>query len=196
MFDSLVISSSSYIRQFRISKNEKQLLYDEVLHLWQSSEDFRSFFIAILAKVPFSAYRWETPPITTTTVNRVFEFVLLDSPSLARPPDEKAFASHFDTASDGITTFSNLGKDAFLVVPVPQGPPSAYGHLAAFIREAPKLQNHALWQVVGQTVEKQLSNEPIWLSTAGGGVSWLHIRLDSRPKYYGFKPYTTFEAYK
>ncbi|MGI9175867.1 MAG: DUF6940 family protein [Rhodothermales bacterium] len=24
----------------------------------------------------------------------------------------------------------------------------------------------------------------MWLSTAGGGVSWLHVRLDSRPKYY------------
>jgi hypothetical protein len=31
--------------------------------------------------------------------------------------------------------------------------------------------------------------QPIWLSTAGMGVAWLHIRLDERPKYYSHKPY-------
>ncbi|MFL6237620.1 MAG: DUF6940 family protein [Thermoanaerobaculia bacterium] len=30
-------------------------------------------------------------------------------------------------------------------------------------------------------------------STYGGGagVSWLHVRLDDRPKYYGYGPYRT-----
>ncbi|MDF9799652.1 hypothetical protein OKW21_004915 [Catalinimonas alkaloidigena] len=27
------------------------------------------------------------------------------------------------------------------------------------------------------------------MSTSGLGVYWLHIRLDSRPKYYQFDPY-------
>jgi hypothetical protein len=31
--------------------------------------------------------------------------------------------------------------------------------------------------------------KPVWLSTAGAGVSWLHVRLDDRPKYYGYRPY-------
>jgi hypothetical protein len=26
-------------------------------------------------------------------------------------------------------------------------------------------------------------------STAGAGVSWLHVRLDDRPKYNGYAPY-------
>ncbi len=30
---------------------------------------------------------------------------------------------------------------------------------------------------------------PVWLSTAGAGVSWLHVRLDTRPKYYHHGPY-------
>ena len=191
MFESQVdILSNGHIRKVIIVQNEKQLHYDEVLNLWQSNEDFRSFFISILAEAPFSAYRWETPSITTSTINRVFEFVLLDSPGLARSPDKNAFAGYFDTTNDrGITTFFNLGKDAFLVVPSPSGQISAYGHLAVFTREAPKAQNHALWQVVGETLQKRLSDQPIWLSTAGGGVSWLHVRLDSYPKYYGYSPY-------
>ena len=33
---------------------------------------------------------------------------------------------------------------------------------------------------------------PTWVSTAGGGVAWLHVRLDSAPKYYTHRPYTRF----
>ncbi len=184
------ILNNGHIHKVFITKNKKQLYYNEVLSLWQDSEGFRSFFISILSEAPFSAYRWETPPITTSTVDCVFEFVLLDSPSLARSPDKNAFASYFDTANEkGIATFFNLGKDAFLVVPSPLGAASSYGHLAMFTREAPKTQNHALWQIVGETVQKRLSDRPIWLNTAGGGVSWLHVRLDSYPKYYGYSPY-------
>ncbi|MBX3248007.1 MAG: hypothetical protein KF901_12575 [Myxococcales bacterium] len=29
----------------------------------------------------------------------------------------------------------------------------------------------------------------VWLSTAGLGVDWLHVRLDARPKYYRHAPY-------
>jgi CubicO group peptidase (beta-lactamase class C family) len=29
----------------------------------------------------------------------------------------------------------------------------------------------------------------VWLSTAGGGVSRLHVRLDDRTQYYGCGPY-------
>ena len=191
MFESQIdILNNGQVHKVFISKDKNQLRYDEVLNLWQTSEDFRSFFISILTESPFSAYRWETPPITTSTVNRLFEFVLLDSPGLARFPDKNAFASYFDPANDkGIATFLNLGKDAFLVVPSPNGAESAYGHLATFTREAPKTQNHSLWQSVGEAVQKRLSDKPIWLSTAGGGVSWLHVRLDSYPKYYRYSPY-------
>jgi hypothetical protein len=31
----------------------------------------------------------------------------------------------------------------------------------------------------------------MWLSTSGLGVAWLHIRLDSTPKYYQHQPYTS-----
>ena len=85
--------------------------------------------------------------------------------------------------------FENLGKDAILVVPSPLGSEPAYSHLAAFIRYAPENQRHLLWRIVGQTVQNEISARPLWVSTAGGGVDWLHVRLDSRPKYYGYAPY-------
>lgn len=164
--------------------------YAEVLRRWQHDATFRSFFIALLADAPFAAFRWETPPVTTATVERPFEFVLLDSPGLAVAPDAGAFAEYFRKAGpDAVVEFPNLGNDAIMIVPCPAGPLSAYGHIGAFVRQAPAAQQHALWALAGEAMERRLGARPVWISTAGGGVSWLHLRLDDRPKYYGHVPY-------
>jgi hypothetical protein len=173
-----------------IEQDAAPVSYAEVLRRWQDDADFRTWFNGLLADAPFAAFRWETPPLTTATVNRPFEFVLLDSPGLERPPDADAFAEHFGGAAPaGVVAFANLGKDAILVVPYPGDAPTAYGHLAAFVRQAPEPQRHALWQAVGAAVRRRLGARPVWLSTAGAGVAWLHVRLDDRPKYYGHAPY-------
>jgi hypothetical protein len=173
-----------------IDLDASPVTYAEVLRRWQDDAAFRSWFNALLADAPFAAFRWETPPITTATANRPFEFVLLDSPGLAADPDAGAFAEHFrGAAAEEVAAFPNLGNDAFLVVPCPGGPPAAYGHLAAFVRQAPEPQRHALWRQVGAAMQRRLGTRPVWLSTAGAGVSWLHVRLDDRPKYYGYDPY-------
>lgn len=191
MFESKAkILNRGYVRQFYLFEKGDRLKYERVLKLWKNDAEFRSFFLSILTEVPFDAYRWETPPITSTTANRDFEFVLVNDPGLDRTPDFQPFASYFETqTTDGIVTFPNLGNDAFLVVPSPRKEAIAYGHLAAFIRHASPSQNHALWQQVGRVMEARLNVQPIWLSTAGGVVSWLHVRLDSYPKYYSFFPY-------
>jgi hypothetical protein len=64
--------------------------------------------------------------------------------------------------------------------------------MAAFVRQAPEPQKPSLWQQVGKVMEQQLGRSPVWLNTAGAGVSWLHVRLDKTPKYYGFGPYRNF----
>jgi hypothetical protein len=164
--------------------------FRDVLQAWQSDATFRSLFNAQLASAPYTAFRWETPPVTDATATRHFEFVLLDSQYLAQRPDLEAFAQHFAVATEvGVVVFPNLGGDAILVVPCPLAAPSAYGHLAAFARQAPEPQRQALWRLVGETMAQRVSAKPVWLSTAGAGVSWLHVRLDDRPKYYGFGPY-------
>jgi hypothetical protein len=167
-------------RRFSPRREGAPVAYADVLRLWQQDESFRSFFIALLRDSELSSFRWETPPVTKATIDRDFEFVLLDAPGLDRRVDAKAFAEHFRSivSDDGVVTFPNLGNDA-------------YGHLASFIRKAPDTQKHALWRAVGAAMEARVSKKPLWLSTAGMGVSWLHVRLDSRPKYYGFDEYRT-----
>jgi len=177
--------------RYEISSGESPLPYADVLQLWQTDDRFREFFLSLLRESPYAAFRWETPPTQANTDDRTFEFVLVDSPGLERAAEREAFAEHYgsDSLHEGVVCFDNLRGDAGLVVPCPHGDDSAYVHLASFVRSAPDAQQHALWQAVGQAVQERLSDRPLWLSTAGGGVAWLHVRLDSRPKYYSYGPY-------
>ena len=175
--------------RFAVEFDSRPATVDEVLRGWQGDAGFRSLFNALLADAPFAEFRWETPAVTTATLARPFEFVLLGSPGLARAPDPEAFAEHFTGTDDEVAVFPNLGGDAILVVPRPVVEPSAYGHLAAFVRLAPESQRQALWQAIGKAMTRRIGAKPVWLSTAGAGVPWLHVRLDDRPKYYGFGPY-------
>jgi hypothetical protein len=180
------------IRKFHILEHGKQLCYLDVMRLWRGDKAFRTFFMSLLAEAPYPAYFWETPPVTAASVEESFEFVLVDSRGLAGvKPDPSAFRQYFELAAsdEEIVTFANLGNDAYLIAPCPRAPLSAYPHLAAFIREAPDQQKHALWQCVGKALERRLDGRQLWLSSAGLGVYWLHLRLDSRPKYYSFQAY-------
>ncbi len=180
------------VRQVRILCDGKPVSYAEIIERWQSDGVFRDFFVRLLADAPYGAYLWETPPITRLSSTRAFEFVIVDSPDLARPiPDPETFASHFEATDTGVevAVFSNLGGDALLVAPTPQAPLSAYPHIAAFARTAPAKQQHTFWRTVGSKVADRLADRSLWLSTCGLGVAWLHARLDSRPKYYNFEPY-------
>ena len=186
-----VLRENQVIR-YCLTRNSRPLTFGDVLQLWQTDESFQEFFTQLLADSPFPAFRWETPCLTEETKAVPFEFVLLTAPSFAtRRTDARTYARYFteNEVDEGVVSFSNLSGDAALVVPSPRTGEDAYGHLAAFVRKAPPQQSKALWRVVGRTVEERMGKQGLWLSTAGGGVAWLHVRMDSRPKYYGFAPY-------
>ncbi len=180
------------VLRFRLLFDDRPLTWSDVVARWQNDQAFLCFFESILADAPFPAYFWETPPVTSSTLNQEFEFVLVNSEQLAGvTAEQRAFANHFASARSGasVIDFSNLSGDATLVVPCPRGPLSAYSQLSTFAREAPDDQQHQLWALVGAVLERRLGAQPVWLSTSGLGVYWLHIRLDSAPKYYTHEPY-------
>jgi hypothetical protein len=176
------------VRRMSVLGDGKALSYADVVAGWRGSEEFRRFFIGVLADAPFDAYFWETPPVTRAGQDRGFEFILADSPTLAAmPADSTAFAEHFTVAED-IAGFWNLGHDAYLIAPA-HPDPHPYPHLAAFARTAPMPIQHQFWRAVGDAVSDHISERPLWLSTSGLGIAWLHVRLDARPKYYTHQPY-------
>lgn len=193
MWQTTIESLNNRTTRYRLADKDAYLKYSDVLSLWRDDKAFCTFFAVLLADAPFEAYRWETPPVTTGTADRDFEFVLVESNNLVRRVDSNAFAEHFVETAD-VVTFANLSGDAVMVVPRPISATSSYGHLASFVRDAPVEQVQGLWLSVGQAMQRRLGDRPVWLSTAGLGVSWLHVRLDSRPKYYFHTPYRSFEA--
>jgi len=184
-------------RRLTIARDGEALSYAEVLAGWRDDQAFRAFFADVLAQAPYDAYLWETPPITEATLGRRFECVLAHSPSLAGfAPDPSAFAAQFAAAApdDDVVAFANLGGDARLVAPCPRAAPEAYPHLAAFARLAPGDQQQAFWRALADEASRSLSDRPLWLSTCGLGVAWLHARLDTWPKYYTHRPYRSAAA--
>ena len=176
----------------RVCRDGAAVTFSDGCRLWEEESRFRIWFNDVLAAMPFAAFRWETPGVTAdSAVVSPLEMVVLDSPGLGEQADPTAFAGQFQRMNPGDTvmTFANLGRDALLVVPRPTQDNGAYGHLAAFTRSAPPSQRDALWALVGRTLRSRLGKKPVWLNTAGAGVPWLHVRLDDRPKYYGWLPF-------
>lgn len=62
--------------------------------------------------------------------------------------------------------------------------------MGKFIRFAEKEQIIEVFKRVGKSILEEIESQKlIWLNTAGLGVIWLHIRMDTRPKYYKTKRY-------
>lgn len=166
------------------------LTFAAVLRLLADSADFRAWFTSMLLDDAPAAFRWETPAVSVGTQSRPFECVLIDDPRLQRRPEPQAFASYFRGGDADMLSVPNLGRTSDLVVPRGIASEDTYVHLASFLRAAPQTQVDALWRCVADTVLRSLSDRPLWLSTAGAGVAWLHVRIDRVPKYYWHRPYT------
>jgi len=172
----------------------RTLSFAEVIAGWRDNEEFRAFFIAELAATDFPAFFWEMPPIRRGHPEIDYEYVAIRSDGLEQlHPDARAFDSKFRAASSSrsVVSFRNLGGDAFLVVPKPISSLESYGHIATFVRSAPIGQRQDLFQTLGSAISDVLgeNDKRIWVSTSGLGVPWVHIRLDSYPKYYQHEAY-------
>ena len=174
-----------------LNDNNNPLQFNDVILLLRNNSNFRTFFGELLGRAPFDAFFWELPPVTIVSSKSDFEFVLVDAPTLKNAlPDKQAFAQYWTDDAQQVVEFSNIGGDAQLIVPCPeQQNLSCYAHLAEFCRKASATQRDAFWHQVGESITQRLSGTPVWISTSGLGVYWLHVRLDSYPKYYTHKPY-------
>ena len=155
----------------------------------KNMEEFRTFFIEILSSHHFPAFYWECRPNNFETLNQNITFAIINSPELeGAKADRSLFKENLNTDCE-VISFPNLKGDAQLVVPVFNCNNDTYAHLANFVRQASKNQIHEFFKVLAFKYLGQINKMPIWLSTAGLSVSWLHVRIDSTPKYYRFAPF-------
>ena len=179
----------------RIAADGSEIGFRNFFELLETDAGFVDWFSATLAAFDSQAFYWELPPLTASRLDDVLEFVLIDAPLLARlPADPGPFSDKFSHDDNDVIVFQNLGGDATLIVPCPRGRLEVFAHLASFLRGGDTPQVRELWRTTARALRSRLGDKPVWLSTAGLGVAWLHLRLDSRPKYYRHRPYTAAPA--
>lgn len=176
--------------RLRFLEDGEPLAHSEVMTRWRSDPSFVALFETSLAETPFAAFFWETPAVDRTRWEQPFECVLIEARSLAGlRPDPVPFGTHLDPTQGEACAFENLGGDALLVAPTLGAGAAHCAHLADFLRGAPPAARAALWATLAERIEACVDDRPLWVSTSGLGVAWLHVRLDRRPKYYQHDPY-------
>ena len=176
------------VRLFRLFADERLLTNEDVFRLWQEDATFALFYSKTILKAGYEGFCWEMPPVTSSSLKVDHEYVVVESASHRNIQANPApFNEHF---RGGVLTvaFPNLGKNGVMIAPAP-GDHIDGGSISSFLRSASRDRVVDLWAVVGREVNRRVSDVPLWVSTAGLGVSWLHVRLDSRPKYYRYNPY-------
>ena len=175
-------------------KYKGDLSYRDFLEGLGAKTDVLDDLVGILKKSPFETYFFETPPATQSSLDMSFEFILANAlPLKGVSEDRGAFNEHFGGCQESVTSFPNLGGDALMVVPCPSSEATSYSSLGTFMSTASEEQIKAFWSKTGSEAlnhwGRKRSGEKVWMSTSGLGVYWLHLRLDSRPKYYTHRPY-------
>lgn len=200
-------SGSSFVRYIAIDKttnNPITVLQWAELMSGPNSNHFSNPLTKIIQTSSYKGVFFETKGVTSTNAStKIFEFVLINAPELAsfaeQEPDSYTFAEYFNKQQcinqKYCCQFTNLGGDATLIAPrqVSEKSTKVFSHLKAFINDANEEQIVDIWKVTAQTylnmLQTRSKTKPIWFSTSGMGIAWLHFRLDDRPKYYQYKPF-------
>jgi hypothetical protein len=175
-----------------IAAGERALTVADAIAGWRDDQGFRAYFLAALAETAYPAFFWEMPPVSRATLSDPFACALIRSDALARMrADDSDFAGHLNDDAESVAAFPNLVGDALLIAPRRMSKANCYGHIAAFVRAAPAEQQHALFRLLARKTKERLESDHgrFWISTSGLGVPWIHVRLDSYPKYYQHRPY-------
>lgn len=194
----LVEEQESKFKRFSAFKNSKPLSVKGWIEQVLLDEDKIETFVNYINEQSqdFKAYFFETKGVSNKTCNKDFEFVLVNSERLHQfgkyGADLDAFEEHFDPEENRTCTFfPNLSGSSTLIIPEPiQDDTDVYTHLANFLRLAPTIEICDFWQLVGKQYKLAIQKEKtVWLSTSGLGISYLHMRIDHRPKYYTYDPF-------
>jgi hypothetical protein len=107
------------------------------------------------ATAELSAYFWECIPVSSNTIDKNFEFVLVGSEALNNiRQDYSSFQEHFRKNNDNqAVSFLSFSGDT-LIVPVPKG--VDYKNINKFTDNTSIEQWEVLWQKVGEKMEENL----------------------------------------
>ena len=103
------------------------------------------------------------------------EYRIRKSYPLSEIPDTKPYEEYLMKAGKSLSTqFKNLSGDTILVIPTKH-----YSNIYQFAKNSTDKEFLALFRRVVKNFKKG-----DYISTHGHGVSYLHIRIETYPKYY------------
>eukprot|EP00477_Mikrocytos_mackini_P002256 GAHX01002488.1.p1 GENE.GAHX01002488.1~~GAHX01002488.1.p1 ORF type:complete len:291 (+),score=45.59 GAHX01002488.1:50-922(+) len=146
----------------------------------------------ILAKeTKFDAYYFEVIKVQKSELNtKVFEFVLIKT-SIKNIQDAATFGTKIENSALAVVFDSTSSPPAKLVCPH-KGTESYNAHLAIYARNSSDEEFEYTWRLAFKTFFEDIDsagNKVRYLSTHGQAVLWLHIRIESTPKYYHYNEY-------
>ena len=162
---------------YYVKQRGKYMTWEDVIKsLIDDIDTFKYKLIRVLLSIEYKAYFWECDKII---LKNPFRFAIFDSKTLSeRKQDTEAFKGKIK-CSKNVISFLSLDKEILLICPCHKTISADYTSLATFSRTVSIKQQCSFWKKVGKSIK-----EGDWVSTSGLGVSWLHIRVSSKPKYY------------
>jgi len=184
---------------FKITEGTAPVTWRRFIELTSSKD--QKFTIAIQAAIKSTGFKYiflNCPPLSKTTLDKEFEMAVLEASWELEniETDMDKFRDKFK-GKKWVASFYNLGLDAVLVSPFAREDQDKkiYSSLGPFIWHAPDEQQVAVWHNVGMGLGVFVKRRTVWLNTEGRGVHYLHLRLDSRPKYYRYNPFKNINYY-
>lgn len=142
-------------------------------------------FVAVLKNCPFTSYYFEAPNLKS--INIPLEFVLVESDTLHTKKANWGPYRDYMSLGKHATSFDNKDGEFRLIIPTKKGD---YGHVADFMKSATDKEIQEVLHLTAKEIhDASKSRKPLYLSTHGDGVSWLHFRVGRTPKYYNYHKY-------
>jgi hypothetical protein len=161
--------------------------------------------------ISIKSYYFQTPNICSLDIP--IEFVLIKTYSLhMKKADWSKYSEYMNRKPRNrhSLSFINLSGSVMLTIPFNKKKDIRYGHIKDYITYASKEEIYDIFSEIGIQIEihnearrsiniKKSSDQgqcnnkdfcyPLYLSTHGYGVQWLHFRLEESPLYYNYDSY-------
>jgi hypothetical protein len=153
--------------------------WKSVLNRWRNGKPLK------YPKKCKNAFFWETSPISNNSTDNYSENFIETSAFNGVRQNYLAFLNHIKKSKNKYTvSFNNLSGSSLLIIPYPKNGKN-FTSLKDFIDNASDTHQKQFWKCVAIRVEQMLKNHnKVWVSTHGTGVPYLHVRIDTNPKYY------------
>jgi len=182
---------------YKLVKNNHLITWNELYS--NINLQFVKSFIEVLTNCKFNEYYLEFNPVSYSTLDkRIFEFVLVKTKICLNADFTPFNKFNINSNTNDIRVFPNLSNTSILISPCYNKlfNIQSYAHIGIFMKNFNTKQQidliYTMFSVYITTL-KSKPNDFMWLSTHGKGVGWLHIRIDTQPKYITWLHYKSIK---